>query len=188
MQTASRQGQQPNSRQRQMAPVLAFGIGVAILASAALGLSLSREESPPSSPVGQAAAQLTETQASDRVVEIQTLLTRASQERDVTLLPSVLTEDSPLNDIARREIEQLIHDGVIDRSRLNTVSLQLRTNTPNEIVAIQQVAISPKFILEKSGKDITDSEPIKQTVRWVLHPEDGEWQAFRIVVIKSGGA
>lgn len=129
--------------------------------------------------------ELTDAEAITRFEQLHDLFRQASMERDPSLISIVFTSDSPNVVAAQQDLKQLRDDRVLDSSRFETRGVVVESNTSDEIVLLQTVAVFPRFVDEKSGKNVTTGEATLDEVQWTLRFEDGVWKAYKILVVGS---
>ena len=171
-----------------VSPLRAFGILailIAIVAGAGL-IAVSNDDSDPEPRFSEGNNfALTDAEALERFRELDSRRLQAYEERDSSMIRLIVTSDSPLNDIARREIAKLRADNIFSRTTFFTTDLEVLSNTPQEIRIIQEVRQEPRFITE-SGKDVTASnETLIREILWVLRREHDEWKIFNSEVLST---
>ena len=95
-------------------------------------------------------------------------------ERDPTLVPRFLSEDGPMYPVALAEVDQLRHDRVRSRTRFMSKGLQVGELRRRSFVVRERLLLIPRF-LDRTGVDITTSEPLVQKVRWTIVRRHGRW-------------
>lgn len=121
---------------------------------------------------------LTNSEAIARFNELNRLRIIAFRHRDASLLAQVLTSDSPLRRRAYRDIAGLRADGVFDKTKFQTQRIQMRSNTPSQIVLRQVEIESPRFVTE-AGKDVSRMHiSVVATIDWTLRKEGSAWKIF----------
>ena len=170
-----------------LSPVKAFFALLALLVAIGGLFLLTRptdEADPGPAPKSDNFA-LTDAEAIERFRELHALFRQASRTRDPSLVSVMITEGSPLREEATKDIAQLRRDGVLDRSRFVTEDIDIQSNGPTEIRLIQRVVIHPKFVLESSRKNVTQSEPVRQVVEWTMKLENSQWRVLDALVTES---
>ncbi|HEX2296606.1 MAG TPA: hypothetical protein VHN37_15040 [Actinomycetota bacterium] len=160
--------------------VLATALGAAFFATRDASPS-----EPPRGPVRSPDYSLTDAEAIARFSELHDLFRTASMSRDVSLLGVMLTGNSPLHAPARRQIQQLIRDRVIDRSKFEDVHVAVTANTPTRLEIEQVVMVHPVFRTEDTGRLVSAGPPLRQRVAWVLALEDSVWKVHDSEVLSS---
>ena len=187
-----RDGHRSRPRQTEVAglsPVRAFMV-VCALATVVGGLIFATRDASPSEPPPSGARRspdysLTDAEALARFGELHDLFRAASIKRDASLLSAMLTTDSPLQDVARRQIRQLIDDQVRDKSRFDEQRVQIVENSPSRVVIEQVVVIRPKFVAATTDEVVSTGPVLRQHVRWVLEPEQTVWKVYDSEVVRS---
>ncbi len=171
-----------------LSPVRAFFIVGALAAVVPLGLLATRSDEAPPEP-GRVERSpdfsLTDAEAIERFNELHDLFRSASKTRDMSVVKLMLVSGSRLSQTAHVQIRQLIRDGVLDRSRFLDQEVRVVTNTPTRIEIEQEVTVRPRFVSDRTGRDVTLGAPLRQTVHWVLVPEAGAWKVLDSKVIRS---
>ncbi|HEV3472176.1 MAG TPA: hypothetical protein VG408_03075 [Actinomycetota bacterium] len=129
--------------------------------------------------------ELTDAEAIARFQQLHALFREGSMGRDAPVIDVAMTSDSPLRKVALDDIAQLRRDRVLDKSVFRTQSIEVVSNTTDEIVLLQHVVVDPRFVSERTGKNVSQSGPTLDRVRWILHQEDGTWKVFRAIVLSS---
>lgn len=171
------------ARRGPLSPIGAAAVVLSLLliAGSILFLATRSNSEPPAPIAGQSlptatpseAEPLTESEAIAIFKELDELRLTMYRNRDRALIPRVLTPASPLQSIAKREIAQLIRQGVRVRTRYDTKSLEILDLDPTEM-RIQQVVLQyPKFV-DENGRDVTSSQarPVRKVIVWTLHATD----------------
>lgn len=161
-----------------LSPVRAFLLVAALATIAGAGLFASRDASPsepPAEPSRSPDHSLTDAEAIAEFERLNAQLMRAYEERNVALAEAVFTSDSPMLPRVRKEIETLIDEGVVSRSRFRVKALEVVRNSTTMIVLERLQVIFPRFETEL-GEDVTSrSVPEKQRSEWVLNLRNGRW-------------
>lgn len=125
----------------------------------------------------------TKAEAKDIFRALDKAALRAYRRRDVKLIPRIWTTNSPVRPTAEREIDRLLQDSVLVRTRFNTKRLSVRSAASSRIDIVQVVVIDPKFVTE-AGEEITASDARdRDTVKWQLRKQDGQWLIHKALVI-----
>lgn len=173
-----------------LSPGKAFALLIGVIVIIGLIIFLTRPDLPRGTFTYPGNAEpptfeLTDAEALARFEELHSLFREGSMERDPSIIDVAMTSDSPLREVALQDIEQLERDRVLDRSRFTTRSADIVENNPNEVVVLQHVEVYPKFVAERTRREVTRSSPTLDTVRWILRPEIGVWKVYRAIVIES---
>lgn len=160
---------------------------VAILAAVALlggalyatWQAVASEDDPESDPIGLGESDpdfsLTDEEAIARLDELRSAALEATRNQDVTVVPLVFTETSPMRQRLREEIQKLKENDVQERSQFERLELTVTENTPTLITLLEVTNYFPCF-RDASGKDVTvGPEAIRQEVQWSLALDDGRW-------------
>ncbi|HYI44327.1 MAG TPA: hypothetical protein VE174_02545 [Actinomycetota bacterium] len=178
---------QADDRAARMGPVKAFIILVGVVGAVVAVASLTRQTDATSAPaptpsIATPDYSLTNAEALARFQELHETLRRASKERSLEIADSILTPDSPLQEVARRDTQQLISDGVLDKSIFETVNVQVVSNTDAEIMVEQRVIIRPHFVKEATGKNVGGNLDVILDVDWTLRRLTDRWLLHDAVV------
>lgn len=165
-----------------------LGLLALVLALGAVVLVTRDVEPAPPPPPAQSASPnfaLTDEEAIARFKELHALLLTAYRQRDMSLLDSFLTENSPLRTRAVQEIRQLLRDRVFDRAKIESLVLRVLFNESDLITVRHKWIEYPRFVAE-SGQNVTSFEqPILQVVDWSLRPDHSVWKIFDSDVIRT---
>lgn len=160
--------------------VLALGLMIFLLRPDSTGTS---ETTPPITK-SEPSFELTNAEAIARFEELNEMRFSIYEDRDVSLIDSVLTAGSPLRTRAHREIGRLIRDDVTVKMNFETLEISVVRNGEDEIVLRQVVREAPRF-LSASGKDITTTKPQIKTVKWFMWLENGAWKIHHAVTLAA---
>lgn len=127
---------------------------------------------------------LSEEEAIERFEELHKLFRQASMQRDMSLVPLMLSDDSRLGEIARRDIGQLRRDNVLDRSLFRTESVEVIKNTSQEIRIEQVVVVKPRFLDDATHVRVRVTGPVRQRVIWTLKLDGTEWKVYDALVVE----
>jgi hypothetical protein len=129
---------------------------------------------------------LTDEEAIARFKELELMRQEIYESLDSSLIPEALHSDSPLIASARKDINQLIRDGVLDETTYQTRSIVIRSNGESEIVIRQGVVQAPTFIARDTGEEIgTTSDRFFVLVDWTLRLDGSEWLIYDSNVVRS---
>lgn len=171
-----------------LSPVRAFFVVCAIATIVGGGLFATRDASPTEAPAKPAPSpdfSLTDAEAIARFEELHALFRAASKNRDESLLKSMLTADSPLQVVARRQIHRLLHDAVLDESRFGKDQIQIVENSASRIEIEQTVVIHPRFVSEVDHDEVSGGTPLRQVIKWVLMLDGSVWKVHDSEVLSS---
>lgn len=130
------------------------------------------------------AASRPRTDVTQRLRVLERTLWAAYHAHDVTLLDLVYTSTSPVRRIAFDEIQQLIDDKVVDRSKQTISSLQVESLTDRAARIRGKALIEPKYL--HRGIDVTTPpRRQEQAVLWTLRQENGEWRIHDSIVVAA---
>lgn len=176
-----------SQRAGRLSPVAVFAALMAVIAAVTVTVLLTRDKSspPPPRPLEQANFALTDTEAIARFKELNGLLLQSYRSRDLSLVNSYLTNDSPLRSRAIREITQLLKDRVIGKARFQTLDDRVLQNDSDAIVVRHKSVEYPHFVSE-GGEDVSSSHrPVLQVVDWTMHLEGSTWKLFNSSPVRS---
>ncbi|CAN5749403.1 hypothetical protein BH20ACT23_BH20ACT23_10230 [soil metagenome] len=118
---------------------------------------------------------LTDEQAIARLEELRTAALEATRNQDVSVIPAVFTETSPMRQRLIEEIQKLKENDVQERSQFERLELTVTENTPSQINLLEVTDYFPCF-RNASGKDVTvGPQAIRQEVEWSLALDDSRW-------------
>ena len=137
-------------------------------------------------PIGPGASEpdfsLSDEQATATFLRLSARARTAVSERDLTLLPSTFTSNSPMRERTKETIGRLRRDQVFDRSGFESVSVDVLSNTGEEIEIHEQVLVDPCYESDE-GQDITQGPAsFEYGARWILRLESGRWLIDESVV------
>lgn len=99
--------------------------------------AVASNEDPEPDPIGLGESEpdfsLSDEQAIARFEELRSSGLKAVESRDVTLLPAVYTSDSPMGQRAREAIANLREDSIVDKTRFETIEIEVLSSTPTII-------------------------------------------------------
>lgn len=98
------------------------------------------------------------------------------------MIPLFAAADSPTL-TSTEEINKLLRDGVLDRSRYRQRSIEIVRNVPGEVVFVQVVDDHPRFIDEETGEDLTFGGPIRVTIRWTMREYPQGCHLYRALMV-----
>ncbi|MGH2746498.1 MAG: hypothetical protein ACRDKB_01055 [Actinomycetota bacterium] len=128
---------------------------------------------------------LTDAEAIAKFEELNELRLRALRERDPSLLSLAFTPDSPAGQRVAASIRRLTRDSVLVRTSEETEEVSLSSNDPSEILLLQTVVVTPRFI-DEQGKDVTQDPAVERwTVEWTLHRLSDRWLIHDAEIIES---
>lgn len=161
-----------------LSPIRAFLVVCALATAAGALLFATRDASPaePSpAPVRSPDYTLTEAEAIAEFERLNAQLMEAYEERNIALAEDVFTADSPMLPRVRKEIQTLLAEDVVSRSKFRVVELDVITNTSHQLELRRLQIVRPHFETE-DGVDVTTStEAERQESEWVLRVERGRW-------------
>ena len=170
-----------------VSPVKAVVALFAVLGAALLAWSLSRpDEAPSTSPSttsNQATATLTEAEAIQEFERLFALNIRAYRDRDESLVRLYAAPDAPKLLEAHEEIRQLLRDGVLYRTRINQLEVEVTALSNDEVLLTQVFEIRPRYVDEETGRDVTRSEPRRMTMEWVMRHYPTGWLLYEGTVV-----
>jgi hypothetical protein len=128
---------------------------------------------------------LSATQAREAFRRLNTLRRRAYVRRDIRIIPLIVSSESPLRDVATREIKQLLRDDVLFRPKTSHETVDVMVNTADRIVIRHRFIEQVRFFSE-SGRDISSSRaPVRQTIRWILRRDGTDWRIYDARVVRA---
>lgn len=156
--------------------------GVLLLVGVTVGgLVLTRSAPGEGSPGSGAlepdptAHELSDPEAVATFNRLDSLRIKSYEKADPELLARVFTPGSSAYENARREVELLQRDGVRSRSKFDTRSIDVVSNTPDVIHLRQDVVLTPSF-LDASGRDVAGhAAQERRIVDWILAWTGKEW-------------
>ena len=174
-----------------LSPVRAFLMLAAVATIVPLTILATRPEAAPSAAPSPRTPDFSLTDA-EAIAEFERLhesLMRAYLTRDVTRVKTFAAPGSGLEASVVREIEELVSDGVIDRTITKEISTTVVENEADTVLLEQSVIESPRFVDAQSGRDVTVSaQPQRQVVLWALRLSDNEWRLTSGVITSSAPA
>jgi hypothetical protein len=118
---------------------------------------------------------LTDEEAVARLDELRSAALEATRNQDISVIPSVFTDSSPMRKKLIEEIQKLKQNDVQERSQFERLDLTVTENTPSLISLLEVTDYFPCF-RNASGKDVTvGPQAIRQEVQWSLALDDGQW-------------
>jgi hypothetical protein len=172
-----------------LAPVRAFLL-IATLATILGGAVFATRDAAPSEPPAPARSpdvSLTDEEAIAEFERLKLLLLNAYEKRDVSLISAFAAPDAAPG--IRRvddEIQALLTDDVLYRTREREESLTVVRNSPNEIELREVVVKFPRFVDGRTGRNLaTDAGPERQSITWVLRTYDAAWRIHSSTVIAA---
>jgi hypothetical protein len=179
----------PEEEAPGMAPVRAFLMLVAVAVVVPVTILATRPEAAPTKPPAQATPDfsLTDPEAIAEFERLKHLLAQAYRSRDVTLIDQFASSDpgDGVQQVAE-EIQTLIRDQVLYRTREKRESLQVVVNTSDRIELREVVVKAPRFIDEADRENIAlDERPQRQTIIWQLRLEGDRWRIHSGVITAS---
>ncbi|MDQ3532148.1 MAG: hypothetical protein M3456_07200 [Actinomycetota bacterium] len=137
----------------------------------------------PERPESRPEERLTKAEAKKIFERLDQARIRAYRRRNLKRISGFLTSNSPIEKTVKEEIRRLRKDSVLDRTVFETRRLSVRRITRKTIELVQVVAIDPMFITD-SGEDLTlSSAADKDTIKWKLRKDDGDWLIHKGLVI-----
>jgi hypothetical protein len=125
---------------------------------------------------------LTDEQAIQTFERLSARARTAVAERDLTLLPTTFTSDSPMRERTKETIGRLRRDRVVDRSEFESVSIDVVGNSGHEIEIHEQVLVDPCYESD-AGEDITQGPAsFEYGAQWILQFENDRWLIHESVV------
>lgn len=168
----------PSSRPRSFR-LIALGLAVVLLGAIAyvtyLNASDSGADPEPFTTLDEPDFSLTDEEAIARFEQLSRTALEATKTRDLSLVPGLFTADSPMKKRLIQEIRKLQEQDVLERSSFERQSVEILSNTSEEIHLLELTTYLPCFKSE-SGEDVTVGPPaIEQEVDWTLRLEDSIW-------------
>jgi hypothetical protein len=125
---------------------------------------------------------LTDEQAIQTFQRLSARARTAVAERDLTLLPTTFTSNSPMRERTKETIGRLRRDRVVDRSEFRSVSFDVVGNSGHEIEIHEQVLVDPCYESD-AGEDITQGPAsFEYGAQWILQFENDRWLIHESVV------
>ena len=178
----------PSSPRRALNPLPVF---LAIAAVVTLGVAsyflLTSSNDPPATELGppKDAFALTDQEAIAEWESLHDLWLRSYRERDASLVETYAAPDAPTLSNPR-EVNALLRRGVLDKTRFFSARIAVILNSNYEINIREKVRVFPRFVDEKSGKDVTvDGVPELQTVVWTMRLYGSDWKLYRSVITSA---
>lgn len=174
-------------RRAAVSPTKAFLLllGVVALVVVVAFVALREDESPAPADGREPDFSLTDAEALARWQELYGLVREAYEKRDLTLLPLIVTADSPMRTRMQRGIRRLIRHSVFDKTRFQTKQLVVTSNEINEVRVRQVVTVKPR-VVDVNGRNLT-IEPTteRQIVSWILRRQHSEWFFHDSVIVRA---
>ena len=170
-------------------PVAVFVVLLTVGAAGAIFLVAGRSSSPersataPSESVSANEGTKVRPELLFRRLEEQSF--RAFEERDLSLMRGLYTEDSPVREAAIADVQRLTRDRTRVQIDSLTTELWVDSVTTDEIRLTQKVVLDLSFF-SAQGVEVTEgSAEERQTIEWVLRREDATWLIHDSVVVSA---
>lgn len=144
----------------------------------------TRDQPAPSRQIAPS-VELTESQALRKLKSLLEQRDLAFEQRDPALLNGLYTSSSPVSEMARSQIQQLLDTDVLDQSKFHTLLTDV-LEMGDHVVRIRQVVRIQRHYVSENGRDITrNRELIRQQVIWTLRLEDQDWRIHDSMIESS---
>ena len=180
----------PSSRPPWIRAV-AIVAAVALLGGAlyATWQAVASNDTPEPDPIGLGESEpdfsLTDEEAIARLDELRSAALEATRNQDVTVVPHIFTESSPMRQRLREEIQNLQENDVQERSDFERLELTVTENSPSLIHLLEVTDYFPCF-RDASGEDVTvGPQAIRQEVQWSLALDDGRWLIDNSIIVND---
>jgi hypothetical protein len=139
------------------------------------------------SRANSALSSISDVSALETFKKLRRLWIAAYRRRDPALVKQFAAPNAPsLRGEVIQEIRQLKHNGVMFRSRFDIRDLAVVSIRPAAIKVREVVSETPKFVNERTEKDVTQSKRRQiLTVVWTMRRYGGEWRLFRSLITKA---
>ena len=145
-------------------------------------------DAPPTGSNSEAAGAptLTDQEAIDRYLELEDLAVQAYRTANLTLIPRIYTADSPTGDVVRKELRNLRRDSMRLIGSFETESIEVLSNSSDEIVLRQEVIAKARLKPFGDVKVTARYHDLRQVVRIVLqYQETNGWLIHDIIEIEA---
>jgi hypothetical protein len=161
-------------------PAKAFLLVLALMVVAGVVLILTTRDDPPSSAAEQTPKSsdfaLTNEEAIQRFRDLSRLALKATRQRNLSLISHVYTQYGPMSQRASRIIKNQLHDRILEKTKFETIDLEVITNESDRIQLREVSLMYPCFVTE-SGRDVTKGPSvIERQILWTLKQEGNTWQ------------
>ena len=173
-----------------LSPVRAFFLVGAIFAAVvAAGFLATRDSSPATEP-GPARSpdySLTDAEAIAEFERLKEMLSAAYHHRDLTLVDQFVAPDAaPGVRRVEDELRTLLADQVLYRTKETREALEVAVNGSARVEFRETVVKQPRFIDERSGKNIASvMEPERQVIVWVIRRYGTEWKIYSSTIVSA---
>jgi hypothetical protein len=166
--------------------VVVAAVGV-IAATIIFTMDSDAPDAPPTrSDSNTGAPTMTDQEAIDRYLELEDLAVRAYRTADLTLIPRIYTADSPTGDVVRKELRDLRRDSIRLFGSFQTESIEVLSNSSDEIVLRQEVIAKARLKPVGDVKVRARYHDLRQVVRIVLrYQEMSGWLIHDVIEIEA---
>lgn len=171
--------------------VLAILVAVVILVAGAallLGSAPAELAEPATSPAASSPTpdiRLTDEEAIRRFRQLNSLRSRALEERRVDLLEDAFVAGGPAERRLARTISRLRQQRAFADEQLEVLRLSVVKNTDSEIT-VEQVSVLDVRFRDRAGNDITaESGRERQRTQWILRPQGASWLIYDGVIVEA---
>jgi hypothetical protein len=141
-------------------------------------------DTPPTDNAG-APATLTDEEAIDRYLELEQLIVRVYQSRDLSLIALIYTPDSPTAAVARKELRDLRRDSIKLILDYDTEAIEVTSRSPSEVVLRQEVFARGRVRPVGDVKTRANYHDQRRVLRVTLRKHAGQWLIHRAVVVEA---
>lgn len=174
----SSSNQSRSGPQSPISPLVAFIVLTCLVAAGVIVFYAVAGGGGPGRGVPQGQPGLSDRQAISRLHHLMSINQQVAATRDLSLLDSVFTSDSPLRPRALRLLQRLRQANVRDVSKVRGVDIDVRENTPSHITLSFRRVVFPCYVGPK-GQDLTKGpSAIRQRGTWIMKPEGDAWLLF----------
>lgn len=154
-----------------------------VLAITAVAMSANKDEvSAPSGHDDIDSMSVRQDELVSRLLELQRLSLTAVRERDLSMLSSIYTSDSPMSRQAAEVIRKQLADGVQERTSVDVLRTVVVEPGAHE-ASLQQTVLTKPCVVTDSGDDITEGPGvIRQRITWIIRRETGTWKIHNALI------
>jgi hypothetical protein len=168
---------------RALSPLKVFALllgGLALAFAAITGFRSESKEEPIRAQPQQTSDEfaLTDAEAIEKFEELNELQLQVGRMRDLSLVSRVFVPGSPIAGRASQSVRKMLKHNVIDDLQIETLRLQVISNTPAQLV-IRETSVEYPCIRTESGDDVTRGPTaIREVIDWTLVKRTSEWRLY----------
>ncbi|MGH2788321.1 MAG: hypothetical protein ACRDJV_10480 [Actinomycetota bacterium] len=118
---------------------------------------------------------LTDEEAIARIENLTAMTIDAIRNRDSSLISRAFVTGSSLARDIKLSIRRLKQDGVVEQSRVRTLSWEVVSNTASEI-RVRQTRITRFCFMSEGGKDVSQGPAaVREVGVWIMNWQSDEW-------------